>query len=366
MNESALLDGARAVAFQYVEPDRELTLRPLGQGLINDTFLVDDGRGLWVLQRINPTVFRDPGAVISNLRLILDHASRSLFLKPEEGWRLTNLLKTRSGLDFVLGADQSCWRAMVFLERTRTLEVLRSSEEAIEVGRALGWFHALMGDIDPSRLRDPLPGFHDTKRYVKNWDLAVTARSTPLDESTRALSDLIEGYRDRIGVLEAAVRAGLISPAVTHGDPKLDNILFSEEGIRAVSLIDLDTVSSGLLHHDLGDCFRSSCNVGGEGEGGRSVHFDLKMFEAVLKGYLSNARHLLKLTDLDFIYEATWLLPFELGIRFLTDHLQGDLYFKAAYPGHNLKRAQRQFDLVQSIEGQKALLMKILHRQWLS
>ena len=158
----------------------------------------------------------------------------------------------------------------------------------------------------------------------------------------------VEAHRELAPVLEDARRAGQLLVRVIHGDPKLDNLLFDSAGARVLGLIDLDTVQPGLIHYDLGDCVRSCCNT--RGEGGEAPRFDLRLCRALLEGYLPEARNFLHPPEYPHLYNAIRLLPFELGLRFLTDHLEGDLYFKVQAPGQNLQRALAQFRLMDNIE----------------
>ena len=154
-----------------------------------------------------------------------------------------------------------------------------------------------------------------------------------------------------VGILEDAKRQGVLTLRVIHGDPKVDNVLFDAVDDRAISLIDLDTVQAGLLHYDIGDCLRSACNAAGESPRSASeARFDLGLCEALLSRYLAETHAFLTPADLRFLPDAIRLIPFELGLRFLADHLNGDVYFKVQWRGHNLLRAETQFRLTESIE----------------
>jgi Ser/Thr protein kinase RdoA (MazF antagonist) len=172
---------------------------------------------------------------------------------------------------------------------------------------------------------------------------------------------VIEAHRELAGVLEEAADQGLISPRVIHGDPRLANLLFDRESGRAVALVDLDTVKPGLLHYDLGDCLRSCGNpVGDDPDNLDEVRFDLEVCRELLTGYLAEAGSTLSPADYELIYPAVRLLAFELGLRFFSDHLAGDLYFKTSRPGHNLYRAQVQFRVLASIEAQEGEIRAIV------
>ena len=332
-------------------------IEPLGRGLVNDTFLVAVACRRFVLQRINPRVFPEPAAVMANLRILSDHARR-LPADPG-GWRLPEIIPTRAGGDFHRDEAGGYWRALGFIEGARSLAALADSAQAEEVGRALGRFHLLAAGMAPSALHDTLPGFHIAPDYLARFDeIAARPRREPDPTELREALEFVEARRAGVGVLEEAKRRGKLKLRVIHGDPKLDNILFDESTGRAVSLIDLDTVKPGLIHYDLGDCLRSCCNR--VGENGREPGFDLDLCRAILGGYLAETYRLFTADDLEYLYEAIRLLPFELGLRFLTDHLAGDVYFKVEGPGQNLHRAWVQFRLAESVERQKPAILEML------
>lgn len=322
---------------------------PLSGGLINDTFRVNGEHGAWVLQRINPNVFPDPAKVMLNMRCLQDHVGS----RHGRASRLSLpvIRKTRDGADFMMDSEGALWRGLSYIPDAMNLSAITERKQAVELGRALGWFHQITESLDAGLLADTLPGFHVAPGYLAELDRRLKV-SDLAGALPREILAFIEHRRDRIGLLESAKNGGNLRVRVMHGDPKMDNVLFSCKDGCAVSIVDLDTVKPGLIHYDLGDCFRSSCNVSGEGGRGR-VDFDVAIFGAVLEGYLDEASSSLTLEDMDYLYASIWLLPFELGIRFLSDHLMGDSYFKVGAPGENLERALRQFDLVRAIETQQ-------------
>jgi Ser/Thr protein kinase RdoA (MazF antagonist) len=162
-------------------------------------------------------------------------------------------------------------------------------------------------------------------------------------------------------VLEDARAAGRLFLRPIHGDPKVNNILIDSATMKAISIVDFDTVKPGLVHYDIGDCLRSGCNpMGEESKEWEAVHFETDLCRAVLQGYLQTAREFLTYNDFDYIFDSVRLIAFELGLRFFTDYLEGDVYFKAKHPGHNLSRALVQFRLAESIEGQETAIRSII------
>lgn len=340
-----------ALALAFFLPSAAVCrLMPLGGGHINDTWRVDltDGRKM-VLQRLHPSVFPDPGAVMGNMRRVTGHLGRHA--DAGDGIVFFRLLASPEGRDHFLDPAGHCWRLLTYIERTRTLDRLERPEQAAGIGRLLGRFHRLAAGIDPADLADPLPDFHVTPRYLEQFD-AACGRGSACNEDEDTCYRIIAALRHTAPVLEEA-RAGL-SLQVIHGDPKTANFLFGAEDDRAVSLIDLDTVKPGLLLHDLGDCLRSCCNRWGEDhEEPAATVFDPDFFEALLTGYCQTAAHLLAPADRALLVEAVKLISFELGLRFFTDHLNGDRYFKVERAGQNLHRALIQLHLNRSISEQQ-------------
>lgn len=329
-------------------------VRPHEQGLINDTFVVTTESGhRAILQRINRHVFPKPGRIMENLRTLVDHVHRrQTGDEAARELRLPEIFTARDGKDFVIDKEGGFWRAMGFIENTRTLETITDTAQAEEVGFALGRFHALIHDLDPARLHETLPGFHNAPGYLARFTEAATRpRSAPDSSDLRHCLSFAEARRNLVHVLETAKHEGKLAIRPIHGDTKLNNFLFDVHSNRAVSLIDLDTVQPGLIHYDIGDCLRSCGNPAGESPADISaVRFDLDIGRAILKHYLAETRSFLTQNDYHYLYDAIRLIPFELGLRFLTDHLEGDHYFKTGWPGQNLHRAMVQFRLTASIE----------------
>jgi len=344
------------IAARFELDGNDLEVRPFGHGLINDSFLVTTASGRRaILQRINRHVFPRPEWIMENLRKLIDHVQRREPAPGARDLRLPRILVTRDGKDYVVDRDGGFWRALGFIENTRSFETLTNTAQAEEVGFALGRFHALVHDLDPARLHQTLPGFHNAPGYFTRF-LRASARPRAVVASRELLYCLtfVEARWDLTRVLETARRDGRLALRVIHGDTKLNNFLFDAGSGRAVSLIDLDTVQPGLIHYDIGDCLRSCANSAGESPADLAVvRFDIAIGRALLKSYVAETRHFLTPEDYRHLYGAIRLIPFELGLRFLTDYLEGDHYFKTERSGQNLYRARAQFALVADIERQE-------------
>jgi Ser/Thr protein kinase RdoA (MazF antagonist) len=341
------MDGLITIAERFATGAPVVSVVPFGSGLINDTYLVRAGEGGFVLQRVNPRVFPAPERIIANLAVLSEHLTRH----GDPGLRLPALIPAADGAPWVRDAEGVVWRLMTLIPDARALPRVETDAEAAEVGRVLGTFHRLVSDLPAERLAITLPGFHDTPAYLERFTQVLQHGGgfchTP--EVRAAIREVAAG-RAGVEVLEMARRQRRLPERVTHGDPKLDNILFDLAGRRALSLVDLDTVQPGLWLQDLGDCVRSCCNRRGEAPGGEpAAELDLGLFAALLGAYAEETRSLLAPVETALVYEAVRLVPFELGLRFLTDHLEGDRYFRVSAPGENLAKARVQLALAADV-----------------
>ena len=346
---------AAGVADRFALPAPADNVEPYGDGLINSTFLVTADGVRYILQRINELVFPDPERIMSNLSVLQGH----LATRADSGLRIPALIPARNGLPFVRGEDGGTWRLMEFIPNTRGLARIGNLEQAREVGRILARFHVFVSDLSADRLAVTLPGFHITPSYLDRFARVLAeCTATQHDEIAQTIA-FVTKRQAHAGALEEARRQGRIPVRIIHGDPKLDNILFDRVTDRAVSLIDLDTVQPGLVHYDLGDCLRSCCNRGG-GSMETSASFDLDLCRAILEAYAGEAGGMLNTAEIGLLFDAIRLIPFELGLRFLTDHLEGNRYFRVTEPGQNLRKARGQFALVEDIEGKEREIRRIV------
>jgi hypothetical protein len=366
-----------AVAGPFISRGEVLDIQPYGSGNVNDTFLVtvDEaqptlpqrgtaGASRFILQRLNTEVFRQPELVMGNLGTVTEHVGRRLKRQPLKNGRrfeLPRVLLTPDGCDHVHDAAGSYWRALSFIDRAKTFDIIKDGDHAREVGYALGLFHHLLADLPAHLLADTLPGFHLTPGYLRHYDEVLAARGAPPSTEIAYCLRFIEERRALAPVLEEAKQQGKLIERVIHGDPKVNNVMLDLDTGQAVGLVDLDTVKPGLVHYDIGDCLRSGCNpLGEETEAWEEVRFEPDLARAILAGYLPWARNFLTGSDYAYLYDGIRVLAFELGLRFFTDYLAGNVYFKARHRDHNLARALVQFKLTASIEAQAGAIRAII------
>lgn len=335
------------VAQQFASNIIDIT--PLGNGLINDTFLVSCSEFCFVLQRINAQVFPKPERIMDNLHQLNQHLAQKV-----SELQMPELLKTLSGQNFFRDDNGDVWRALSFIANSESLETLDNLDIAAQVGFALGHFHCLVSDLNPEYLHDTLPSFHIAPDYLRQYR-QVLQQTTVFPEDSYC-KNFIEQYQHFTDDLENAKLKGLLKLRVTHGDPKLNNFLFDKHSGQVISLIDLDTVKPALVHYDIGDCLRSCCHDKESGE------FILQICEVILEQYLNEAGMFFSQYDYDYLYPAIRLIPFELGLRFYTDYLQGNRYFKVMEATQNCQRAIEQFKLCASIIKQEADIKQLISR----
>ncbi len=361
-----------AIATRFRVPGRLVTLQPIGAGNVNDTYRVilrtTFSEEQFVLQKINRAVFRDPEAVMWNMKIVTDHAHRRIEEEADGAdriWQLPRVIETNEGEDFFIDDEGECWRALSMIASTRSYERVESPEVATEAGRVLGHFQRIISTCPIADLRDTLPGFHIAPGYLRQYEevLSTAKARTLLQSSMEAmrLGRFVEKRTDLVPVLEDAHRRGELHLRPIHGDPKITNIMIDQFTGKGTCIIDLDTVKPGLIHYDFGDAMRSGCNPAGEETHDLSeVFFDLDLFEAMVGGYLEEADAFLTGKDREYLFVAIRLITFELGLRFFTDYLAGDVYFKTIYEGQNLNRARVQFALCESIEARESKIRRVL------
>ncbi|MEB3260913.1 MAG: aminoglycoside phosphotransferase family protein, partial [Cyanobacteriota bacterium] len=343
-----------AIAASFAGSGGVRAVSPLGQGNINTTYLVERAEGEpFVLQRLNTTVFPQPRRVMGNLLVVGRHVEGRLRRESAgagaaesapggegEGrpWVFPRVITSASG-DPWLETEGEFWRAIRYVPSTTSPDKLETPAQAREVGYGLGRFHELLHDLPCDQLADTLEGFHITPLYLEHYRAVHgSASSAGRDPEREEWAHRFIGERAAwAGVLEEAKAAGELPLRPIHGDPKVTNVLLDAASGQAVALVDLDTVKPGLVHYDIGDALRSGCNpLGEETTAFEAVRFDLGLCEALLEGYGAAAHRFLSPADHRYLFDAIRLLSFELGVRFFTDHLAGNVYFHTQRPGHNL------------------------------
>ncbi len=333
---------------------------PYGSGHINDTYRAvfrHKGRSArYLLQRINKRIFRDPVALMDNIERVTTHLGLKVANGPDSRRRALTLIPTRAGGLLYLDADQEYWRAYHFIENATSYDSIRTPEQAFQAARAFGQFQKMLEDLPSPPLHETIPDFHHTPRRIAALESAIAADSQGrLDGAAREIEFALTRKPMASGLLDAH-----LPMRVTHNDTKINNVLLDDSTGEGTCVIDLDTVMPGLAPYDFGDMVRTATSTAAEDERDLSkVNFHLPLFEALAKGYLSAGSFLTPL-ERDHLVFAGKLITLEIGVRFLTDHLSGDTYFKVHREGHNLDRCRTQFKLVECIEHQENSMVEII------
>lgn len=340
---------------QYGFPAGPVSAEPLGCGHINETLLIRTAEGgaeeACVLQRINRYVFRKPWELMENVTAVTEHIRRKLTAEGLDPDRLVlTVLPTKTGESFVRDAAGEYWRMTRYISRSVCFQ---EADEALfaEAGRAFGEFQRLLEDFPAERLKETIPGFHDTRARYRAF--AETVKADPVGRAAACRPEIEKVLsREKLaGAALSLLERGELLLRVTHNDTKLNNILFDRDSRRALCVIDLDTVMPGLAMNDFGDAIRFGASTAAEDEPDLSrVHFDPRRYEAYLRGYLQGCGDSLTARERETLPLGALLMTYEVGLRFLGDYLEGDVYFRTEKPEHNLIRCRTQLKLLEEME----------------
>lgn len=359
------------IAYMFSIEGEFVEAEEINTGLINATYRVtyensDGCHNRYILQKINPNVFKDPSAVMKNVERVTRHINwKVLRVRKDASGQTLNLYPARGGKYYVKGPNGGYWRCYNNLEGTHTFDVVESTTQAFEAGYAFGSFQDLLCDMPVENISDTIPNFHHTrKRYDRLMEIAAADPMARASSCKKELEFIREREQDVDRLLDMQAE-GILPTRITHNDTKINNVMFDEVSHKAVCVIDLDTVMPGLTLYDFGDLVRTATSPASEDETDLSkVYVQMPMFEALTNGYLKAAISFLTPEEINELPFAGKLISLEIGIRFLTDYLEGDVYFKTSptRPEHNLDRARTQLKLVQSIEENMADMKSLVER----
>ncbi|MFH2202464.1 MAG: aminoglycoside phosphotransferase family protein [Elusimicrobiota bacterium] len=348
-------DKARAAARHFALDGEARSVEPYGSGNIHDTFRVSCGRR-YILQRLSLGMVADPRPYIENSRKVMAH----LRAKVDEPRRRLTAVDAADGRGYWQDEDGAFWRAFDFIEDTVSRDVIDTPEQAGEAAKAFGFFSNCMKDLPPRDFAAPLPHFHDTpKRFL------MFERALANDEKNRAADAKSEvefalARKDLSGVLVAFQERGDIPERIVHNDTKVNNVLFDAASGEGMCVVDLDTVMPGLVLYDFGDLVRSAVSDTAEDERDLSrVGVRMPVYAALARGFLEAKGGISRLEQ-DYMAFSAKLIALELGMRFLTDYLNGDVYFKTVRPEQNLDRCRAQFALARDIERKEEAMSRIV------
>lgn len=358
-----------ALARMFDIEDNVIDVSPFGSGHINDTYRVlTDAPGAkgYLLQRVNHHVFKNVVAVMQNIQLVTQHlkaryASESDPVHPLESSVLT-LIPTKGGETYQQDERHNFWRMFILLDNTRSYDIVETPRQAREGGRAFGQFQRLLVDLDVALIHEVLPDFHHIGKRLDKLHSAIAQDAVNRVHRVRDELEFIQTREKRMhGILELAA-AGRLPVRITHNDTKFNNVLLDAND-KSQCVIDLDTVMPGYVAYDFGDAIRTIINSAAEDEADlEKIKLNIPLFEAYTEGYFEEAHPFLTQQEVESLIEGVLLLPYMQTVRFLTDFLEGDHYYKIHHADHNLQRARAQLRLVEQLEAHEPELRAVIAR----
>ena len=345
-------DKMAEVLFQFVEKKDDTEIKPLGAGHINDSYRVKSGDNEYVLQRINHQIFKDVDKLQDNIVRVTNHIRAKLEERNVEDIDrkvLTFIPTIEEGKYYYKDAEGNYWRVMHFITDSKSYDTI-NPELAYRAGLAFGDFQKMLADLPDGPLHETIPNFHNMEFRLEEFKEAVEKDAAGRAEKVSKLIEEIEARAEEMTKQERLHREGVLPKRTNHCDTKVNNILFDSDD-QVLCVVDLDTVMPGYVLSDFGDFMRTGANTGEEDDTNLdNVSIDLDIFEGYTKGYLESAASFLTDVEVENLAFGAKLLTYMQTVRFLTDYLNGDTYYKTKHKEHNLERTEAQFKLLTSME----------------
>lgn len=347
----------KAVCSEFKVDGEYISGEPYGSGHINDTYAVNyennEVSTRYILQRINHDIFKNPSLLMENIERVVNHLRNKLEADGSQDVdrRVLTLIPTKTDASFFVDADGNHWRMYIFIEDAATFDELETTGQAYQAAKAFGLFQKQLVDLPGDPLIETIPGFHHTR---SRFDVMKRAVEEDVCGRASGIKDIIDFALERESMVDVVLNMledGSIPLVTTHSDTKLNNVMLDDATGEGICVIDLDTVMPGSCLYDFGDMVRTAARPCPEDETDLTkVVARMEMFEAITRGYLASAGDSLNQFEKDHLAFSAKLITFEIGLRFLTDYLQGDVYFKIHREGQNLDRCKVQFKMVKNFE----------------
>jgi len=322
-------------------------------GHINDSYYIKtnstDHPG-YFLQWINNYIFKDVDGLMNNITAVTHHLADKLAAHPELAFKVLEIIPTLQGDKYYLQAEGHFWRLYKFIDNSHGYDVVENTDIAYEGGKAFGIFMSLLADLPADRLSETIPDFHNIEKRLGTFYNSLKANSVDRAKDVPVEIEFVKNRAEQMLAIPALIKSEKLPMRITHNDTKFNNILFDASN-HAMCIVDLDTVMPGSVLFDFGDAIRTGANTAAEDEKDLSkVDINLPIYEAYTKGFIKSTRNSLTEVEIDNLAFSARFMTFIIGLRFLTDFLDGDPYFRTHYPEHNLVRARVQFRLVEQME----------------
>ena len=341
-----------ALLDNFLIEDRITVVEPFGNGHINDTFLVKNfvGQAKYILQRINHHIFKDVDMLQSNIHIVTSHIRKKLIDSGETDIerKVLNFLPTKDGKYYYFDGE-SYWRVCLYIPYSKTYEEV-NPEYSYEAGKAFGHFQKMLSDLPEGTIGEIIPNFHNMEFRLKQFNDAIETNFVGRLNEVQDLVDELLKRSETYCIQENLYRKGKLKKRINHCDTKVNNILFDEAG-KVLCVIDLDTVMPGFVLSDIGDFIRTGCNTGAEDdENLDNISVNMDIFKAYTRGYTETAKDFLSPLEIEMLPYGGRLLTYMQTVRFLTDYLNGDTYYKIHSPKHNWQRSLAQFKFLRELE----------------
>ena len=347
-----MLEKLQNVVASFEFEGNVLEAKPFGSGHINDTLLLTTDQAQYILQRMNTSIFKDPQGLMENVFGVTEYLRKEIAAQGgNPALETLTFIKTKDG-DLFYNGEEGAWRSYRFQNTLMALNACRSPKDFYESGKAFGRFQSLLTDYPAETLHEIIPHFHDTPDRMRQLKEAIANNAADRLDSVKEEVEFALAREESARLVMDLQKEGVLPLRVTHNDTKLNNVLLDPETGAGTCVIDLDTVMPGMAIFDFGDSIRFGASTAAEDE--------QDLFDAYTKGFLEGCNNVLTPAVRDLLPTGAWMMTFECGIRFLADYLNGDVYFKTAYPEHNLVRAHTQFKLVREMEEKQDQMQAIV------
>ncbi len=335
------------------------------KGHIHDTYLIEttgNDNDDFILQRLNNNVFKNIPELQQNIERVTLHLRNKI--RNIRGSDIKRncliLIRSRTGSSWISDDNGNFWRLYIYIKDHRSYDQVGSPGIAFEAGKAVGRFQEQLADLPGEPLSETIPSFHDLEKRLEYFSRVLNEDPVKRAESVKRETEFIQKRAGDLIIMHQLGQSGKIPVRITHNDTKLNNILFDNDD-KSLCIIDLDTVMPGYFHSDIGDLIRTGANTAAEDERDLSlIYMDISLFAAFTEGYLSEAGKILNPVEKEHLPIAPLVMTYEQAVRFLSDHLAGDIYYKIHHAGHNLQRARAQIRLLESMEEQYCEMRKIV------
>lgn len=336
-------------------PGKLISYERYGSGHINETYLVvyeEESLRRYIFQRMSKALTKQSDLLMENIVAVTTHLKNKIISAGGDVFRETlNVIKAPDGKNYFIDSSDEYWRVYYFIEDATSFDRVEDKKYLYESGVSFGNFQRLLSDFDASALFETIPGFHDTKKRYEKFLSAVNEDRLGRVKDALPEIEFVKSHDNLTHVLSDLLAKGQLPLRVTHNDTKLNNIMIDNKSGKGICVIDLDTVMPGLSVNDFGDGIRFGANTAAEDEKDLSkVSLDIDLYRTYLEGFLEGVSGALTKKEIEMLPMGAMVMTYECGIRFLTDYLEGDVYFHIARAEHNLDRARTQFELIKDME----------------